>query len=415
MDAITEHHYHNIANGKAYEDEDGKLSTVKTIIVEIDGAETLIPTVWDGKIVDDQTAIRFANDSGIDWPKRTGKDAVERLEAFDEAIHRQFNYIPSPEEAAAILEDTSAGASFSDADKSFITNLAPSFDTPREDDPASGSGLLSKSIRPRARPTEELFSAGSGTTMLMDEEGNFYDEDGAPINPENQEYASKNGFALGGLATARKGIKTQEGLTMAKNKFQLDRKKADLDKDGKLSNYEEAKGEAVQKAMDNDEIPEMAHGGMAGDCGMMSDPMPIGSTDAEVADDITAMISENEYVLPANVVKWHGLKHIMSMHDEAEMGFMMMQDMGLLVEVDGETESDSEGSENAEVSDEGDTEQEETEETIETPQGNEIEVAGVETEYSEPEVEETDEYLASDYGKMSDYGMMKKQRFAFIV
>ena len=76
------------------------------------------------------------------------------------------------------------------------------------------------------------------------------------------------------LAEARKGIKNQEGLTMAKNKFQLDRNKADLDKDGKLSKYEEARGEAVQKAMDDNEIPEMAHGGMAGGCGMMSDPIP---------------------------------------------------------------------------------------------------------------------------------------------
>jgi hypothetical protein len=227
------------------------------------------------------------------------------------------------------------------------------------------------------------------------------------------------------LAEARKGIKTQEGLTMANNKFQLDRKKADLDKDGKLSKYEEAKGEAVQKAMDNDEIPEMAHGGMACTCGadeecgcddgMMSDPMPIGTSANEVADDISVMISEGEYVLNAQTVKWHGLKNIMSMQEEAEMGLMMMHETGLIQEVSGETESDSEGSENAEVSDEGDTEQEETQETIETPKGNEIEVAGVETEYSEPEVEETDEYLASDYGKMSDYGMMKKQRFAFIV
>jgi hypothetical protein len=147
---------------------------------------------------------------------------------------------------------------------------------------------------------------------------------------------------------------------------------------------------------------------------MMSEQTPIGASESEVADDISVMISEGEYVLPANVVKWHGLKHIMSMQDEAEMG-LMMHDTGLIQEVDGETESDSEGSENAEVSDEGDTEQEETQETIETPQGNEIEVAGVETTYDEPELEETDEYLASDYGKMSDYGMMKKQRFAFIV
>ena len=51
MDPITEHHYHNIANGKAVKNHDGTLSTVKTIIVEIDGVETLIPTVWDDEIV----------------------------------------------------------------------------------------------------------------------------------------------------------------------------------------------------------------------------------------------------------------------------------------------------------------------------------------------------------------------------
>ena len=70
---------------------------------------------------------------------------------------------------------------------------------------------------------------------------------------------------------------------MANKKLQLDRKKADLDKDGKLSKYEEAKGEAIQKAMDDDEIPEMAHGGMVGDCGLMSGPRPIGASENEVA------------------------------------------------------------------------------------------------------------------------------------
>ena len=69
------------------------------------------------------------------------------------------------------------------------------------------------------------------------------------------------------LAEARKGIKTQAGLEMADKKFQLGCNKADLDKDGKLSKYEEARGEAVQKAMDDDEIPDMAHGGMAGGVG----------------------------------------------------------------------------------------------------------------------------------------------------
>ena len=98
------------------------------------------------------------------------------------------------------------------------------------------------------------------------------------------------------------------------------------------------------------------------------------------------------------------------------MGLMSMYDMGLIVEVDRETEEpDSESAKDAEVSAEGDTEQEETEETIETPEGNEIEVAGIETSYAEPVLEETEEYLANDYGKNSEYGTMTKQKFAFIV
>lgn len=423
-------------------------------------------------------------------------------------------------------------------------------------------------------------------------------------------------MALGGLAVARKGITTPEGLEMANKTTQLDRKKADKNNDGKLSKYEETVGKAVQNAMaddpeqdekvlkfqsggtaittntsglsglnlsrslpdttgflpafvqeslsdaerhkmnilgvvppyilnlltarelnsmpeslvseslsaarrgppteegvqevmdkegnpikrpdnkferepfpynytlplmdranllpeemsDKDKYPDrypsqtskpkMSHGGMAMmgdyDCGMMSDPMPIGSTESEVADDISAMISENEYVLPANVVKWHGLKQIMAMQDEAEMGLMMMQEQGLIQEVSGEEdeyehhmmydpktgegkmtksyqdhldlknegwghesgteeESDSTGAKNAEVSDAGDSEQEEKE-TIETPEGNEIEVAGVDTVIDEQEIDETEEYKNNNYGKTSQmFGMMKKPKFSFIM
>ena len=170
-------------------------------------------------------------------------------------------------------------------------------------------------------------------------------------------------MALGGLAVSRKGIKTQEGLDMANNRFQLDQKKADLDKDGKLSDYEEARGEAVQQANvddpENDEKMQMYHGGMPCDCGgdcdgscggMMSDPVsgnpiPIGSSAENVRDDIEAMISEGEYVLPANVVKWHGLKHIMDMQAEAEMGLMGMYDMGLIQYAGEEAEEPEEESE----------------------------------------------------------------------
>ena len=193
-------------------------------------------------------------------------------------------------------------------------------------------------------------------------------------------------------------------------------KETDLDDDGKLSEYEKVRGEAVQRATAEDELPEMAHGGMVCGCdhddGLMADPMAMGTTTSEMADDIPVMLSENKYVLPTHVVKWHGLKHIMDMQIETEMGLIAMHDMDLLFEADRETqESDSEGSEDAEVSDEGDTEQKE-EETIKTPEGNEIEVAGVETILGDPRDDETDEYKENSYGS---YGMMKTPGFTFIM
>ena len=335
MDAITEHHYLNIANGKAKPLEDGNLATVNTIIVNIDGVETLIPTVWDGEIVDDKTATTFAINSGVDWPTRTGDSAVEELEAFDAEIHKQFTDMTSPEEAAALLD---------------------------------------------AAYNQDTESAESGLMI---------EEDPLP-------------FALGGLAASRQGITTQEGLNMANNKFQLDRKKADKDGDGKLSKYEEAAGEAVQRAIDKDELVEMYHGGMAFE-GMMSDPVsgneiPAGSSAENVRDDIEAMISEGEYVLPANVVKWHGLKHIMGMQSEAEMGLMGMQASGLIQYAGEEAEEEPE-----EVSDA------EEDDVFETD--IEIEVAAVEVDDKLDDDEEVEEI----FPRMSALpGILKDKKYAFI-
>jgi len=332
MDAITEHHYKNIADGKSVENEDGTVSTVRTIIVEIDGVETLIPTVWDGQVVDQDTAVKFAKDSGVEWPRRTGETAVQELEEFDAEIHQSMTDTTSPEEASQILQS---------------------------------------------------------------------------------EYANK--YALGGLATSQKGITTQEGLDMANNRFQLDQKKADLDKDGKLSDYEMARGEAIQKANaddpENEEKMQMYHGGMAcgceGECdgscgGMMSDPVsgnpiPMGSSAENVRDDIEAMISEGEYVLPANVVKWHGLKHIMDMQSEAEMGLMGMFSMGLI-----QYASEEEAEEPEEV--------DEAEDDV--PSENvDIEVAAVEVD----DMLDDDEEVEEVYPKTSKLpGMMNTPKMVFM-
>jgi hypothetical protein len=148
-------------------------------------------------------------------------------------------------------------------------------------------------------------------------------------------------------------------------------------------------------------------------------PIPLGSTAENVRDDIPARLSSDEYVLPAHVVKYHGLKHIMSLQEEAELGLMTMDAAGLIPDgTDEKAKSDGEGSEDAEVSEEGrDAEEGEgSEETLETPEGNEIEVAGVETTTAEFEDDETEGYKDSAYPtKPSMYGMMKKPKVTFIV
>ncbi len=240
---------------------------------------------------------------------------------------------------------------------------------------------------------------------------------------------------LGGIIEARKGITTEAGLDMASEKFQLDRKKADLNDDGEVSKYEEARGEAIQKAKAeaDDEIAEMYHGGMPCDCeggddcgcmneGMMGpvdpvsgNPIPVGSSAKNVRDDIPVMLSEGEYVLPAHVVKYHGLKHIMEMQSEAEMGLMMMHEEGLIYHVEDESESGSEDTEDTEVQAEGDTEQEEKE-VIETPQGNEIEVASAMITEEEMDAEYPEEGDEDYYPTKSQmHGMMKKPTIKFIL
>ena len=163
MDAITQHHYHNIAYGKSVENDDGTLTTVDTIIVGIDGVETLIPTVWDGEIVDDKTAIEFAIKSGVEWPTRTGEDAVEELEAFDRDIHTEFTDQTSQEEALQILvtefgypetgtEMSVDGGTLTLGNDTF-ENGSPVWTYIEDENPES---LMAPptSIRPESRPTE---------------------------------------------------------------------------------------------------------------------------------------------------------------------------------------------------------------------------------------------------------------------
>lgn len=92
-------------------------------------------------------------------------------------------------------------------------------------------------------------------------------------------------------------------------------------------------------------MPEMNCGGLMGD-GMgviigieaeSGNEIPAGSNPEEVADDIPAMLSEGEYVVPADVVRWHGVKTFEALRGEAKMGMGLMAQDGRIAEVDDET------------------------------------------------------------------------------
>ena len=59
-----------------------------------------------------------------------------------------------------------------------------------------------------------------------------------------------------------------------------------------------------------------------------NNPVPVGSTKKEVRDDIPANLSEGEFVLPADVVRYHGLEKIMGFRDQAKQGLEKMENMG---------------------------------------------------------------------------------------
>ena len=59
--------------------------------------------------------------------------------------------------------------------------------------------------------------------------------------------------------------------------------------------------------------------------------VPSGSLKKEVRDDVPAMLSEGEFVIPADVVRYIGLEKLMQMRQQAKMGLQMMEKMGQMV------------------------------------------------------------------------------------
>lgn len=81
-----------------------------------------------------------------------------------------------------------------------------------------------------------------------------------------------------------------------------------------------------------------AEGGMNDEGGTV-DPVsgnavPPGSLQNEVRDDISAKLSEGEFVIPADVVRYIGLERLMKLRDEAKQGLARMAEIGQMGNAD---------------------------------------------------------------------------------
>jgi hypothetical protein len=103
----------------------------------------------------------------------------------------------------------------------------------------------------------------------------------------------------------------------------------EFDYDPATSIFRFAEGGAVPM---EEQMKLFEQGGLRDEGGMVDEvsgnDVPIGSTRKEVRDDIPAMLSEGEFVFPADVVRFLGLERLMNLRQEAKMGLKQMEAMG---------------------------------------------------------------------------------------
>ena len=101
-----------------------------------------------------------------------------------------------------------------------------------------------------------------------------------------------------------------------------------VEDEGQMSNFPKESGTEV----DDQTITAFSEGGLKDEGGTV-DPVsgndvPAGSTQKEVRDDIPAQLSEGEFVLPADVVRYIGLENLMELRNKAKQGLQQMEAMG---------------------------------------------------------------------------------------
>jgi len=163
-----------------------------------------------------------------------------------------------------------------------------------------------------AKQREKSFPIDSRTTMLQQEGGKF-------------EYTGKEGVDpyQYKVQPRREPEKEKGFLSGIKKKLGLSESRENPDKDFNKG------GTVMNRQM---EMAFMREGGLRDD-GMDVDPVsgnevPPGSMAKEVRDDIPARLSEGEYVVPADVVQYYGVKFFEDLRADAKIGLQEMERNG---------------------------------------------------------------------------------------
>jgi len=123
------------------------------------------------------------------------------------------------------------------------------------------------------------------------------------------------------------GIRRKEDDAVLRSKFaEFDPSKKDKPELGL------AQGGAVDNMSMKKQMSLFEYGGIADD-GMNKDPVsgnnvPPGSLAKEVRDDIPAMLSEGEYVVPADVLRYYGVNFFENLRGQAKQGLNTMEQNG---------------------------------------------------------------------------------------
>jgi hypothetical protein len=253
-------------------------------------------------------------------------------EEFQEKLSSQFSSIPKPGTETGTYKGQGTGVT-SDRVSAVLSSMQADTQTDKMLFEEQPEDTFRPEVVPASLDTDAVISSTDEEALEVDdtlmaeheekirrgeaprgskptEEGGYYTEGeyGFRTNPEGEVVADSEVNSLENVATSV-GERLRTILGNNENSEALE-----LNGGGSV----EKEVEFVKEDDDDDDVP---------------DPPP-GATPEEVADDIPAYLSTGEYVLPANVVRYIGLKNITGMHQRALAELQQMEDLDIIENVD---------------------------------------------------------------------------------